>query len=89
MSDIGVTRMSSKGQIVISSNMRTGFKEGEKFVVIRSGNRFILKSVNDFDENIEGDLRFAERTEAALKRYRKGCFGKMSGEEFLKEIEKW
>lgn len=89
MSDIGVTRMSSKGQIVISSNMRTGFKEGEKFVVIRSGNRFILKSVNDFDENIEGDLRFAERTEEALKRYRKGCFEKMSGEEFLKEIEKW
>jgi AbrB family looped-hinge helix DNA binding protein len=89
MSDIGVTRLSSKGQIVIPSDMRADFKEGEKFVVIRSGDKFILKSVNGFDENIEEDLRFAERTEEALKRYEKGLFKKMSGEDFLKELDKW
>ena len=89
MSDISVTRMSSKGQIVIPSDMRKGFKEGEKFVVIRSGERLILKSVSGFDENIEEDLRFAERTEEALKRYEKGSFKRMSGDEFLEELEKW
>ena len=89
MPDISVTRMSSKGQIVIPSDMRAGFREGEKFVVIRSGDKFILKSVSDFGENIGEDLRFAERTEEALKRYEKGRFKKVSGEEFLKELEKW
>ncbi|MCD4740609.1 AbrB/MazE/SpoVT family DNA-binding domain-containing protein [archaeon] len=89
MSDISVTRMSSKGQIVIPREMRTGFTEGEKFVVIRSGNRLILKSVNDFDENIAEDLRFAERTEEALKRYERGKFKEMSKEEFLEELETW
>jgi len=89
MSDISITRLSSKGQIVIPSDMREEFKEGEKFVVIKSGNKFILKSVNDFDENIEEDLRFAERTEEALKRYEKSTFKKMSGKEFLRELDKW
>lgn len=89
MTSICITTLSSKGQIVIPGDMRADFKEGEKFVVIRSGDRFILKSVNDFDENIEEDLRFAERTEQALTRYEKGAFKKMSGEDFLKELDKW
>jgi len=89
MSDISVTHMSSKGQIVIPSDMRSGFKEGEKFVVIRSGNRIILKSVTDFDENIVEDLKFAEGTEQALKRYDKGLFKTMSGDEFLEALETW
>ena len=89
MSSISITKMSSKGQIVIPSDMRADFKEGEKFVVIRSGDRFILKSARSFDENIKEDLRFAERTEKALERYEKGTFKKMSGEDFLKELDKW
>ena len=89
MSDISVTKMSSKGQIVIPSDMRQDFKEGEKFIIIRSGKKIILKSANDFDKNLEEDLRFADRTEEALKRYDKGLFRKMSGEDFLEEIEKW
>jgi len=89
MTEISITTLSSKGQIVIPSDMREEFKEGEKFVVIKSGNKFILKSVNDFDENIVDDLRFAQRTEEAFKRYEKGEFKKMSGDEFLKRLEKW
>jgi AbrB family looped-hinge helix DNA binding protein len=89
MSDISITKMSSKGQIVIPSDMRKDFKEGEKFVVIRSGTKFILKRASEFDENIAEDLRFAERTEEALKRYEKGRFKKMSKENFLEALEKW
>jgi AbrB family looped-hinge helix DNA binding protein len=89
MSNISVTRLSSKGQIVIPRDLREGFKEGEEFIVIRSGDKFILKSVKDFEENIVEDLRFAERTEEALKRYEKGKFKKMSKKEFLKELETW
>jgi AbrB family looped-hinge helix DNA binding protein len=89
MSDISITTMSSKGQIVIPSDMREGLKEGDKLVVIKSGNKFILKSVKDFNENIVDDIRFAERTEEALERYEKGKLKKMSGDEFLEELDKW
>ncbi len=89
MVDIEITRLSSKGQVVIPSGMRKGLKEGEKFVIIRDGGRFILKSVRDFDKNIEEDMEFARRTEEAWKSYCRGEFKSMPADEFLKELEKW
>lgn len=89
MAEIELTRMSSKGQIVIPSEMRQDFHEGEKFVIIKADKQLILKSVENFDENIEEDLEFARRTEEALERYEKGMFKSMSKREFLKELEKW
>jgi AbrB family looped-hinge helix DNA binding protein len=88
MAQIDITKMSSKGQIVIPLEMRKGFKEGEKFVVIKAGNQLILKSVADFDENIEEDLEFARRTEEAWQRYEKGEFESMPMDKFLEELEK-
>ena len=69
MAELEITKMSSKGQIVIPSELRIGFEEGEKFVIIKAGKQLILKSVKNFDENIEEDLEFAKRTEEALKSY--------------------
>ena len=69
MAELEITKMSSKGQIVIPSELRIGFEEGEKFVIIKAGKQLILKSVKDFDENIEEDLEFAKRIEEALKSY--------------------
>lgn len=89
MAEIAITRMSSKGQVVIPSEMRGGFKEGEKFVVIKSGRQLILKSIKDFDENIKEDLAFAKRTEEAWKRYEKGEFKEMDFDDFLREVKKW
>ena len=89
MVDIAITRMSSKGQIVIPAEMRTDFKEGERFVVIKSGKQLILKTAKDFDENLKDDLIFAKRTEEAWKRYEKGEFKSMSADDFLKELGKW
>lgn len=81
--------MSSKGQIVLPREMRKGFHKGEKFIIIKAGKQLILKSVEDFDENIEEDLEFARRTEEALEQYEKGMFKSMSSEDFLKELERW
>jgi AbrB family looped-hinge helix DNA binding protein len=89
MAEIDVTKMSSKGQIVIPSDMRAGFNEGEKLVVIKSGNQLILKSAKDFDENIKEDIIFAKRAEEALKRYERGKFKEVAGEDFLKALDKW
>ncbi len=89
MVDVGVTKLSSKGQVVIPSDMRIGFKEGEKLIVIKNGKQLIIKKADDFDKNLREDLLFAKRTEEAFKRYEKGLFKEMSDKEFLKALEKW
>jgi len=89
MVDFDVTRMSSKGQIVIPADMRMGFKEGEKLLIIKSEGQIILKHAKDFDKQLAEDIAFAKRTEAALRKYEKGAFKKMSKEEFLKALKQW
>ncbi|MEK6819203.1 MAG: AbrB/MazE/SpoVT family DNA-binding domain-containing protein [Nanoarchaeota archaeon] len=87
--DISITKISSKGQVVIPQNMRKGFKEGDKLVVIRNDKQLIFKKVEDFDKNIEEDLEFARRTEEAYKRIEAGEGIKMDFNEFLEEMKKW
>lgn len=87
--NIDITRISSKGQIVLPFEMRKDFKEGDKLVVIKNKNQIILKKVKDFSKNLEEDLEFAKRTEEAWKRYDRGEFISMDADEFLKEMEKW
>ena len=87
MAEIDLTKMSSKGQIVIPREMRKEFYEGEKFVIIKAGKQLILKSVKDFDENIEEDLEFARRTEEAWKSYELGEFKAIPVDDFLNELE--
>jgi len=90
MAEIQVTTMSSKGQVVIPQEMRKGFHEREKFVIIKAGKQLILKSVADFDENIEEDLEFARRTEEAWERYEKGEFvGPFTSEELKNRMKSW
>lgn len=88
MAELDITKMSSKGQIVIPLEMRREFSEGEKFVVIKAGKQLILKTVADFDKNIEEDLEFARRTEEAWKSYERGEFKSMPVDDFLKALEK-
>jgi len=86
MANLNVTKMSSKGQIVIPNEMRKEFKEGEEFVIIKNGKQLILKSIKDFDENLKEDLIFAKRTEEAWKRYEKGEFKSMDADDFIKML---
>ncbi len=85
---LSITKMSSKGQIVIPQEMRTDFREGEKFIIIKAGKQLILKSLADFDENIAKDLKFARRTEKAWKSYGRGEFKSLPADKFLQELEK-
>ena len=89
MIDIGVTTLSSKGQIVIPMEMRNDIKEGEKLVIIRNKNQLIIEKVSEFDKKLEEDLEFARRTEEAWKKYEKGEFTEMNFDEFLEEVKKW
>lgn len=79
--------MSSKGQIVIPQDMRKGMHQGDKIVIIESEGQLILKKVNKFDKQLEEDLKFAKRTEAAWKRYERGEFKTMDFDDFLKKLK--
>ena len=87
--EVAITRMSSKGQIVIPAQMREGMQEGEKLIIIRNENQIIMKKIDALDKNFEEDLAFAKRTEEAWKRYEKGEFKSMDADDFLLALEKW
>jgi len=55
MQGINITKMSSRGQVVIPLEMRKDLKEGVKLVVMRNKGQIILKKAEDFAENIEED----------------------------------
>ena len=49
----------------------------------------LKKKMEQMEESIAEDLKFAIRTELALQRHDRGEFTRMDSEEFLKEIKKW
>ena len=89
MQGINITKMSSKGQVVIPLNMRGDLKEGEELIVIKNGDQIILKKATDFSENLKEDLEFAKRTEEALKRIENGEFISVDSENLFEEMDKW
>ncbi len=87
MIDIAITKLSSRGQIVIPSEMRDNFSVGEKLVIIKSGEQLILKKVSDLGGNFEEDLAFSKRTEEAWQSYERGEFVSRPADKFLEELE--
>ena len=87
--DIAITKLSSKGQVVIPLEMRAGIKEGEKLLIIKSKGNIILKKASKLDKQLEEDLEFARRTERAWERHDRGEFKRMEFEDFIKEMKKW
>ena len=89
MAQIDITKMSSKGQIVIPQELRGDFAEGDKIVVIRNHDQIILKKADKFDKQLAEDMEFARRTEEAWKEYDKGKFKSMNFDDFISEMKKW
>ena len=87
--DVAITKISSKGQIVIPIEMREGLREGDKINIIKNDGQFIMKKASDLDKNLKDDLEFARRTEEAWKRIDAGKGIKMDFDDFLKEMKKW
>ena len=86
MAQIDITKMSSKGQVVIPQELRKDFNEGDKIVVIRNNDQIILKKADKFDKQIEEDIIVAKRVEESWKEIEQGKFKRMFSEDFLKEI---
>ncbi len=87
--EIALTKMSSKGQVVIPSELRKNIKEGEILMVIKNDNQLIIKKATELDKKMKEDLEFAKRTEEAWKRYEKGEFIEMEFDELIEKLKKW
>lgn len=87
--EIAITKMSSKGQVVIPAEMRKDLHEGDKLLIIQNEDQIILKKASEMDKNLKEDMEFAKKTEEAWKSFDRGEFKSMDSEKFLKEIEKW
>ena len=87
--DVAITRISSKGQIVIPAEMRTDITAGDKLLIIKNDNQFIMKKADKLDKQLAEDLEFARRTEEALKRFEKGEFIEMDFDKFIAKAKKW
>ena len=81
--EIAITKMSSKGQIVIPAEMRVDIPEGEKLLLIQNNKQLIMKKASDLDKNMAEDIEFARRTEDAWKRIEAGKGIKMDFYYFL------
>jgi len=86
--EIGLTRISSKGQVVIPLGVRERLqiKEGETLAVSAEDDLIVLKKVSN---PLEEDLETIEEIKEAWKEIEAGKYKKLASEEFLKEIEKW
>ena len=89
MAEISVTRISSKGQIVIPNEMRKDLKEGDELLIIKDNGRFILTKADKLTEKMREDLEFAKRTEEAWKEIEAGKGIEMDFDDFIKEMKKW
>ncbi|MDD3175528.1 MAG: AbrB/MazE/SpoVT family DNA-binding domain-containing protein [Candidatus Nanoarchaeia archaeon] len=81
--------MSSKGQVVIPQDMRDGFTEGDKLIVIRDEDKLVLRKASELDKQFLEDLEFAKRSDEAYERIKSGEGITMNFDDFIKEIKKW
>ncbi|MBN1386106.1 AbrB/MazE/SpoVT family DNA-binding domain-containing protein [Candidatus Woesearchaeota archaeon] len=87
--DVAITKISSKGQVVIPAEMRKDLKDGDKLIVIRNKEQIILKKASRLGENLAEDLEFAKRTEESYQRIEQGKGIKMEFDELIRHMKKW
>ena len=87
--DVAITKISSKGQIVIPSHLRKNFTQGEELLIIKNKNQMVLHRLKDINKKFKEDLVFAKQTEKMLRKYERREFKHKSAKEFLKELNKW
>jgi len=85
-----ITRISSKGQIVIPQNIRTEMKigEGSVFAVLTpKKDTLVLKKIES--QISKDDLETLRGLERAWKQIEEGRYKKYTREEFLKKLKEW
>jgi AbrB family looped-hinge helix DNA binding protein len=86
---VEVTRVSSKGQIVLPKDVRTKLhlKKGTMFAMQATKNVILLKKIDN--PILKADLETLQKVEEAWDDITHGKFHKASKEDFLKELATW
>ena len=86
-----LTKISSKGQIVIPQNIReqVGLSEGETLVVSAQDKLIVIKKIKINNPLEAEDMRTLEEIKESWREIAANKYKKMSSDEFLKEISKW
>lgn len=87
--EIAIAKMSSKGQVVIPAQMRSGIDEGDKILIIHKDGQLIMKKASKLDINLKEDLEFAKKTDETWKRIEQAKNIKMDFDDFVDEMKKW
>jgi len=84
-----LTKVSSKGQVVIPLDIRSKLKlrDGETLAVSAKDNLIVLKKVED--PMTEDDIKTFNEIKDAWREIDEGKAKKMNNEDFLKEISTW
>lgn len=85
--EFALAKVSTKGQIVIPRSIREDIHTGDQFLIIKDGERIILKNMESLASDIKEDLIFAEMVERSWTEYDKGNFESKSKDDFLKELK--
>ena len=69
--------------------LRENIPEGEKLLIIRDGERCVLKPLSELEPALKEDLLLAEKIEQAFEEYRKGTFTKKTAADFSDDMASW
>lgn len=81
-----ITKLSTKGQIVIPESMRKGFEVGSAFRVIRKGDLIVLKGIEGFNEE---EMKEMKELDGIWKDIDSGKSESYSVEDFFKKLKEW
>ena len=83
---MNITKLSTKGQIVIPEEIRKDFEVGSVFKVMKKGNLIVLKGIEGFSKE---ELEEMKELDKIWKDIDAGKGTTQSVEEFLKEMKTW
>ncbi len=81
-----ITKLSTKGQIVIPESMRKGLEIGSAFKVIKKGDLIILKEVEGLSKK---EMEEMKELDKIWKEIDSGKGVTLTKKEFLNEMKSW
>ena len=81
-----ITKLSTKGQVVIPESFRKGLDVGTAFTVIKKNDMIVLKVVSGLNNQEQKELKELENI---WKQIDSGRSKEMEFDSFIEEIQKW
>ena len=81
-----VTKLSTKGQVVIPERLREDLEAGTPFIVTRQNGLIILKVIEGLTEKEKKEMKELDKI---WKEIDEGKGTTLNVEDFLKEMKKW